>query len=86
MKSPVRKNRPLGSVRGAPGNWRPYLDVRSEKNIMVAKRRLGVFFDLYNMFNANPETSITAASGTSWLRPLVIVPPRIAKFGMKFDW
>src|SRR5260370_37693939 len=26
MKSPVRENRPPGSVRGAPGNWRPYLD------------------------------------------------------------
>jgi hypothetical protein len=25
-KSPVRKNRPPGSVRGAPGNRRPYLD------------------------------------------------------------
>ncbi len=27
MKSPVRENRPPGSVRGAPGNWRPYLDL-----------------------------------------------------------
>jgi hypothetical protein len=26
LKSPVRENRPPGSVRGAPGNWRPYLD------------------------------------------------------------
>jgi hypothetical protein len=62
------------------------VDLRSEKSITIARRRLGLFFDLYNMFNTNPETSITAASGTSWLRPLVIVPPRIAKFGMKFDW
>jgi len=30
-KSPVREYRPPGSVRGAPGNRRPYLDVRSEK-------------------------------------------------------
>jgi hypothetical protein len=28
VKSPVRENRPPGSVRGAPGNWRPYLDKR----------------------------------------------------------
>ena len=28
MKSPVRENRPPGSVRGALGNWRPYLDKR----------------------------------------------------------
>ena len=26
LKSPVRENRPPGSVRGAPGNRRPYLD------------------------------------------------------------
>ena len=26
LKSPVRKYRPPGSVRGAPGNRRPYLD------------------------------------------------------------
>ena len=30
MKSPVRENRPLGSVRGAPGNWRPYLDTSGD--------------------------------------------------------
>ena len=26
LKSPVRENRPPGSVRGAPGNRCPYLD------------------------------------------------------------
>jgi hypothetical protein len=26
LKSPVREYRPPGSVRGAPGDWRPYLD------------------------------------------------------------
>ena len=26
LKSPVRENRPPGSVRGAPGNRRPYRD------------------------------------------------------------
>ena len=33
LKSPVRENRPPGSVRGAPGNRRPYRDitVRFEK-------------------------------------------------------
>jgi len=33
LKSPVRENRPPGSVRGTPGNRRPYRDskVRFEK-------------------------------------------------------
>jgi hypothetical protein len=30
LKSPVRENRPPGSVRGAPGNRRPYLDIADE--------------------------------------------------------
>ena len=28
LKSPVRENRPPGSVRGAPGDRRPYRDSR----------------------------------------------------------
>jgi len=31
LKSPVRENRPPGSVRGAPGNRRPYLDRKSKR-------------------------------------------------------
>ena len=30
LKSPVRENRPPGSVRGAPGNRRPYRDKKSK--------------------------------------------------------
>ena len=29
LKSPVRENRPPGSVRGAPGNRRPYRDSKA---------------------------------------------------------
>lgn len=29
LKSPVRENRPPGSVRGAPGNRRPYRDSKN---------------------------------------------------------
>jgi hypothetical protein len=31
LKSPVRENRPPGSVRGAPGNRRPYRDITITK-------------------------------------------------------
>jgi len=31
VKSPVRENRPPGSVRGAPGNRRPYRDPVASK-------------------------------------------------------
>ena len=32
LKSPVRENRPPGSVRGAPGNRRPYRDIIKMKS------------------------------------------------------
>jgi hypothetical protein len=38
------------------------------------------------MFNANPEQNITLSSGSNFLRPSNIVPPRIARFGAKFEW
>ena len=33
LKSPVRENRPPGSVRGTPGNRRPYRDSKSMSKI-----------------------------------------------------
>jgi hypothetical protein len=63
------------------------LDLRAEKGIRLGgERRIGLFLDIFNMFNANPEQNITLASGTNFLRPSNIVPPRIARFGAKFEW
>jgi hypothetical protein len=42
--------------------------------------------DLYNLLNANPVDFLTWASGASYLRPSSVIPPRIARFGVKFDW
>jgi hypothetical protein len=41
LKSPVRENRPPGSVRGAPGNRRPYRDFgtkSSRQNVQTPRR------------------------------------------------
>ena len=62
------------------------VDLRVEKGINVGGRRLAGFFDLYNVANANPETTLGTTSGASYLRPLDIIPPRVARIGMKFDW
>jgi hypothetical protein len=37
LKSPVRENRPPGSVRGAPGNRRPYRDIRITITVRFVK-------------------------------------------------
>jgi hypothetical protein len=61
------------------------VDVKVEKSFRVFAERLAVFVDLFNVLNANPEQNISWASG-SFLRPLTILPPRIARAGARFDW
>jgi hypothetical protein len=63
------------------------LDVRVEKGFQLpADGRVAAFIDVFNLLNANPDQNISWVSGASFLRPLVIVPPRIARIGMKLDW
>jgi outer membrane receptor protein involved in Fe transport len=62
-------------------------DVRTEKFINLGRGlRTGLFFDVYNLFNANPDQTIIFASGGSYLRPTAIVGPRIARVGFKVLW
>ncbi|HEY3045112.1 MAG TPA: hypothetical protein VGJ39_13860 [Vicinamibacterales bacterium] len=63
------------------------VDARLEKVFKVwAGSRFAPFLDLFNMLNANPEQNITWSSGTSFLQPLNIVPPRLVRIGAKFEW
>ncbi len=62
------------------------LDIRGEKVFKVRASRIAGFLDVYNIFNTNAEQDITTSSGSSWLRPLLITPPRVARIGVKFNW
>ncbi len=60
------------------------LDVRVERDVWRAgSRRVAVFLDVFNLFNANPEQELNWASGTGFLQPLSVVAPRIARVGVK---
>ncbi len=61
-------------------------DIRAEKTVRFGKRDLSVFFDLYNLTNDNPAQNLQWSSGTSFNRPLSIVPPRLARIGMKLNF
>ena len=62
-------------------------DLRIEKAIRFPNRRdLSAFFDIYNMFNANPAQNLQWSSGTSYNRPLSVVPPRLARIGVKLNF
>lgn len=42
--------------------------------------------DGYNLTNTNAATNSNWSSGATYLTPSPIVPPRLARFGAKFDW
>lgn len=64
------------------------LDLRIEKvfRLGTAGSSLAPFVDIFNTFNANPEQNINWGSGTTFLRPSNIVPPRIIRIGAKLNW
>jgi hypothetical protein len=62
------------------------VDVRTEKVFQLGPGRVSGFFDVYNIFNTNAEQELTTTAGASWLRPIAITPPRIARVGVKFVW
>jgi hypothetical protein len=60
-------------------------DVRMEKGFRMGNAgRLAGFLDVFNLFNANPESM--SWSTDTFLKPLSIVSPRLARVGLKFDW
>jgi carboxypeptidase family protein/TonB-dependent receptor-like protein len=61
-------------------------DVRSEKAMKLTRGRLVGFFDIYNIFNTNAEQALNVSSGSAFLRPTAITPPRIARVGAKLVW
>jgi len=74
---------PVGSERTANIN---VFDLRSEKAFTANRTRVTGFFDVYNIFNTNAEQALTTSSGSSYLRPTAITPPRVARVGLKFQW
>ena len=63
------------------------VDTRAEKVFKSGKgQSISVFVDGYNLTNANPASNITWGSGSTFLLPVTIIAPRLARFGMKFDW
>jgi hypothetical protein len=61
-------------------------DVRVEKEVRFGRRMLSGFFDLYNIFNSNPAQNLQWSSGTAFDRPLSVVPPRLARVGLKLEF
>jgi hypothetical protein len=55
-------------------------DFRATRRFRLAgNHRFEVQFDLYNLLNSNPVTALNSTYGTAWLRPINILPGRLAK-------
>lgn len=62
-------------------------DFRVEKQLRFADRaRAALFFDLFNTFNSNTAVNEVWLAGSRFERASTVLGPRIAKFGVKFDW
>ena len=61
-------------------------DLRAEKVFRISGRSLSGFMDIYNITNSNAEFQQIYVSGSSFGFPTTIVPPRIIRFGAKFEW
>jgi hypothetical protein len=62
------------------------IDLRIERVTRVRQTRVSPFIDIYNLTNGNPIQNTSWSSGSSFLRPLAIVPPRLLRIGARFDW
>jgi hypothetical protein len=60
------------------------VDLRVARDVRRSgARRVSVFLDVFNLLNANPAQDVNWASGPSFLAPLTVVAPRIARVGVK---
>jgi hypothetical protein len=81
--NPTINAEPMNANRTANVNL---LDIRIDRAFTIGRTRLSPFFDVYNLMNANAEQNITVSSGSSFLRPILIMPPRVMRLGAKVDW
>ena len=67
-------------------------DLRLTKLFTVGRVRLRAMFDTYNVFNDSTALKLdnqygaAVGGGTGWLRPQLIVPGRLLKFGFQVDF
>ena len=63
------------------------LDVRAAKRVNLGgARSVELRFDIYNALNKGTVTTTTLLSGASYLRPSVILFPRILQIGATFTF
>ncbi len=62
------------------------LDLSFEKRFNVSNGNLGVSVDIFNLFNSNTVLDAGSLSGPAFLLPKVILAPRLARLGVRYDF
>ena len=63
------------------------VDLRVEKAFNLGgNKRLTGMFDVYNMFNSNPETNFTIRTGNTFNNIIAVLDPRAIKLGIRFQF
>jgi hypothetical protein len=78
-----------GTIDAEPRNARRHdnitvFDVKIERAFALGRGlRLRAFVDLFNITNSNAVETRTVSTGTSFLRPTAVLPPRAARIGAR---
>jgi hypothetical protein len=81
-----------GTINAEPLNARRHdnitvLDMKIERAFPLGRGvRLRAFMDLFNITNSNAVETRTIATGTSFLRPTAVLPPRAARIGARLSF
>jgi hypothetical protein len=74
----------FGDVKGPAVNT---MNLRLSKEFRLAQtNRFGLEINLYNVMNSNAATATTYVSGATYGYVTAILPPRIIRFGVKYDF
>jgi hypothetical protein len=75
---------PIGTRRLPHNNQ---LDVRIEKTFTLSTRqKVAVRANVFNLLNSNTVLDLSRLSGPTFMRPIEIMPPRIAEFGLTYSF
>jgi hypothetical protein len=63
------------------------IDFRLEKAFQLGRRaRLTGLFDVYNLFNSNPETNFVVRTGRNFQNIIAVLDPRVLKIGVRLQF
>jgi hypothetical protein len=62
------------------------LDVNFKKLIRAGAARMTASVDIFNLLNRGDILTQNLTYGPKWLQPLSILPGRLVKFGVQFDF